>query len=208
MIAAPQTTDGLLELADRFGSLVTRAHIKAAGIHERVIASWVSQGRIVRLHRGVYQIAELGQRLPETSLASVQLRIPNGVICLETALALHGLDTAFPAVVSVAVGRSARAPSIPGVSVYRFASSQLIDIQTRTHQGVPVSVFGLEKTLVDLLRYRRALGLEPFWGGLRAYFKSEMSDQNRLEAVARDCRTGRIMLEMIDMLKSEPGRGA
>ncbi len=206
MIAAPQTTDGLIELAARFGGLVTRAHIKAAGIHERVIASWVSQGRIVRLHRGVYQIAEFGRGAPQTSLASVQLRIPNGVICLETALAVHGMTAAFPAVVSVAVGRTARAPTIPGVSVYRFAPGQLTDIETRTHQGVPVSVFGLEKTLVDLLRYRRALGIEPFWSGLSAYFKSEMLDQNRLEAVARDCRTGRIMLEMIEKLNAQPVR--
>jgi predicted transcriptional regulator of viral defense system len=205
-MSAPQTVDGLTELAGCFGGLVTRAHIKAAGIHERVVASWVSQGRIVRLHRGVYQIAELGQRTPQTSLASVQLRIPSSVICLETALALHGLTKTFPAATSVAVSRTARAPSISGVSVYRFSSSQLVDIETRTHQGVLVSVFSLEKTLVDLLRYRRALGLEPFWSGLSAYLKSGMFDQNRLEAVARDCRTGRLMLEMINRLKSEPVR--
>ena len=60
-----------------------------------VLSRLVAAGKLERVARGVYSLP--GRRLSEhRSLAEVALRVPRGVVCLLSALRVHGIGTQAP----------------------------------------------------------------------------------------------------------------
>ena len=66
-----------------------RAHVlKAEGVTAATLARAVRDGEIIRAGRGLYQLPDGGD-IAHMALAEVSKRIPDGVICLVSALAYH-----------------------------------------------------------------------------------------------------------------------
>ena len=60
-----------------------------------VLSRLVAAGKLERVARGVYSLP--GRALSEhRSLAEVALRVPRGVVCLLSALRVHGIGTQAP----------------------------------------------------------------------------------------------------------------
>src|SRR2546421_566963 len=75
------------------------------GIHPRDLYAMKDQGVIESVSRGLYRLSSL-EPLSSPDLATVTLKIPQGVICLISALAIHGITTQIPHRVDVALKRS------------------------------------------------------------------------------------------------------
>lgn len=71
---------GMLRLAD----------LRAAGVTAATITRMAIDGEVVRLARGLYQLAD-AELDAQHSLAEAASRVPKGIICLTSALAFHGL---------------------------------------------------------------------------------------------------------------------
>lgn len=66
-----------------------------AGIHRDTLRVMVEQGELEKISRGLYQL--VGAPLPShPDLAVVAAKVPEGVICLVSALAFHELTTQIP----------------------------------------------------------------------------------------------------------------
>lgn len=131
-----------------------------AGITAATVSRLERDGVIVRLTRGLYQLADadLDQ---QHSLAEVAKLIPKGVVCLTSALAFHGLTDQLPSRVWVALDKKDWRPRIahPPVRIVRFPPELLAEgIEHHVIEGVPVPIFGVAKTIADLFRYRRTVG--------------------------------------------------
>ncbi|MCC6475971.1 type IV toxin-antitoxin system AbiEi family antitoxin domain-containing protein, partial [bacterium] len=74
------------------------------GIHPRTLYKMRDEGIIKQLSRGLYRLADLPP-VSNPDLVRVALKVPNGVICLISALAYHDLTTQVPHVVHVALER-------------------------------------------------------------------------------------------------------
>lgn len=130
------------------------------GITAATVSRLEQEGAVVRLARGLYQLAD-AQLHPQHALAEVAKLIPNGVICLTSALAFHGLTDQLPARVWVALGRKDWQPRIayPLVRVVRFSPERLAsDVEHHLIEGVRVPIFGAARTIADLFRHRRTVG--------------------------------------------------
>src|SRR5271170_3718155 len=68
----------------------------AAGVPATYLARLCKQGRLLRLGRGLYQAADFADHHAAHDLAEIARLVPNGVICLLSALRLHGLTTQLP----------------------------------------------------------------------------------------------------------------
>ena len=66
-----------------------------AGITATTVSRMERAGEVVRLARGLYQLADAALDAQQT-LAEASRRVPNGVICLASALAFHGLTDQMP----------------------------------------------------------------------------------------------------------------
>src|SRR4051794_2019490 len=99
-------------------------------ITEGVTAATVSRmerkGLITQLSRGLYQLPDAPLDANHT-LAEVAKLIPKGIICLDSALAFHGLTDRIPSGVWVAIASREWRPRItqPRVHVIRFGPGVL-----------------------------------------------------------------------------------
>jgi predicted transcriptional regulator of viral defense system len=136
------------------------AEFTAAGITATTVSRMERAGEVVRIARGLYQLPDAALDAQQ-SLAEAARLVPKGVICLASALALHGLTDQMPPKVWIAIGRKDWRPRLtyPPMRITRF-SDELLGRNVEHHQiaGTSVPVFGVAKTVADLFRYRRSVG--------------------------------------------------
>lgn len=92
------------------------------GIHPRTLYAMRGAGVLERLARGLYRLADLPP-LSNPDLVTVALKVPDGVICLVSALAFHELTTGIPHAVDVAMQKGSRRPRLehPPLRVFWFS---------------------------------------------------------------------------------------
>jgi predicted transcriptional regulator of viral defense system len=160
------------------------AEIRRAGITAATVSRLEREGAVTRLARGLYQLPDAPVE-GSHSLAEAAKRVPKGVICLLSALAVHGLTDQMPRQVWIAIGSKDWKPraEAPPLRVVRFATRFLRDgVATHEIEGVPVPIFGVAKTIADTFRHRRSVGIDVGIQALREALRqrkttpSEISD--------------------------------
>jgi predicted transcriptional regulator of viral defense system len=184
------------------GGILRMSEAVQAGISRRTLYAMRDEGVLEQLSRGVYRLASLpGLEAPD--LVAVATRIPNGVVCLISALAFHDLTTQIPHAVDVAIARGAEKPRIdyPPVNVYWFSGDAFTSgIETHTIDGKLVRVYGPEKSIADAFKYRNKIGMEVALEALRTWRARRESNIERLLDYARICRVERIMRPYLEAM--------
>lgn len=125
------------------------------GITATTISRMERKGLINQLSRGLYQLPDAPLDANH-SLAEAAKLVPNGVICLYSALAFHELTDRIPASVWVGIGARDWRPKItrPRIEIVRFGPKVFAKgIHTHTIERVPVRIYSPAKTIVDLFRH-------------------------------------------------------
>ena len=126
-----------------------------ADITAATISRMEQKGIVIQLARGLYQLADAPLDANHT-LAEAAKLVPNGVICLGSALAFHDLTDRIPAAVCVAIGPREWRPKIerPRIDIMRF-SAKVVDKGIEQHEieRVKVRIYSPAKTIVDLFRH-------------------------------------------------------
>lgn len=177
------------------GGVLRMSEALAAGISRRTLYAMRDTGAIEQLSRGLYRLAEL-DGLSAPDLVAVARRVPNGVVCLISALAFHELTTQVSHAVDVAVARGAEKPRIdyPPVNIYWFSGDAFSSgIETHRIDEQPVRVYGAEKSIADALKYRNKIGVEVALEALRTWRTRRPSNIERLLEYGRVCRVERVM---------------
>ena len=129
----------------------------------------VAAGKLERIARGVYGLP--GRAMSEhRSLAEVALRVPQGVVCLLSALRVHGIGTQAPFAVWLAIDHRAATPRIdqPRIRPVRMSGAAFTEgIEHLLVDGVHVPVFSAAKTVADCFKYRNKIGLDVALEALR-----------------------------------------
>jgi len=125
------------------------------GITATTITRMERKGAINQLGRGLYQLPDAFLDANH-SLAEAAKLVPNGVICLDSALAFYELTDRIPASISVAIGSRDWRPKIdrPRIQIVRFGP-KVFDKGIETHiiERVSVRIYSPAKTVVDLFRH-------------------------------------------------------
>ena len=143
--------------------------LREAGVTAATMSRMERAGEVIRLSRGVYQLAD-AELDPNHSLAEAAKRVPKGVVCLVSALAFHGLTDQLPPKVWMAIGPKDWAPKRDGtpIRIVRFTDSLLREgFDTHVIEGVAVKVFGVARTVADSFRHRGKVGLSVAIEGLQ-----------------------------------------
>lgn len=183
------------------GTLRTRDALKA-GIHPRTLYELRDRGLIEPLSRGLFRLAD-APPLSEPDLVTVALRIPDGVLCLISALSWHGLTTQIPHEIYVAIPRNSEPPRIdyPPVRHVWFSGKAYSEgIETHTVDDVALRIYSREKTLADCFKYRNRIGLDTALEALKTYRLSGRVDFDRLLHYAEICRVKRVMTPYLEAL--------
>lgn len=183
------------------GGILRTGEALAGGIHPRTLYEMRDRGEVEPLARGVYRLADLPP-LADPDLATVAKRIPNAVVCLVSALALHKLTTQIPHAVHIAIRRTARIPALthPPLRVYRFGDATFsAGIETCRIGNESVRVYSPEKTLADCFKYRNRIGLDVVLEALKTYRQRRRKDFAKVLDYARLCRVERVIRPYLEV---------
>jgi predicted transcriptional regulator of viral defense system len=162
------------------------------------------RGEVQRVSRGLYRLRDAPLTELET-VATVCKRIPGAIICLLTALHIHGLGTQAPRAVWIALDRKARKPRAPGLplKVVRFSGPMLrYAIETREVLGVSVRLTSPARTVVDCFRYRRKIGLDIALEALRDVLTSRKATIDDIVRTAQVCRIQTVIAPYLQSIAS------
>jgi predicted transcriptional regulator of viral defense system len=155
-----------------------------------------------RVDRGLYRLAE-APATELSSLAEAAKRVPHAVVCLLSALQVHGLTTESPHAVWVLIDRRARMPklSYPKLEVVRASGpAREHGVETRVIDGVQVQITTPAKTVADCFRFRRHVGLEVALAALKDYLKTRKGSIDALVEAARADRIYAFMRPYLEAL--------
>ncbi len=172
------------------------------GVHPRTLYAMRDAGILDQLAGGLYRLADLPP-LTNPDLVTVALKVPDGVICLVSALAFHGLTTEIPHAVDVAVKKGSRRPRLehPPLRVFWFSGAAWREgVGTYELDGIPVRITTPAKTVADMFKFRRQLGLDIALEALKAYRDRGFFDMGELLHYARICRVGEVITPYLEAL--------
>ncbi len=203
MRAARSTSqpDKALALLRRKG-LIRLSEFRRAGITAATISRLEAEGAITRLARGLYQLPDADVDANHT-LAEVSKLVPKGVVCLTSALAFHGLTDRIPARVWVAIGPKNWRPRLtyPPMRFAHYPAEQLKSGVVRHRiDGVSVPIFSVSKTIADLFRYRRTVGLDVAIEGLREAIRQHKATPGAIARCAVDAGVWKVMELYVNVL--------
>jgi len=170
------------------------------GITRYMLYSLRDKGIIEQVSRGVYRLVELPP-ISNPDLVTVSLRFPNAVVCLISALSFHNITTQIPHVVSVAVPRDSRIPSLdyPPIQAHRFSNEAYNSgIENHVIDGVSVKIYNPEKTLADCFKFRNKIGMEVVLEALKLYRSRQKFNLEKLLTYAETCRVKNIMTPYLE----------
>ena len=191
----------LLDLA-RSRGLIRPRDLEPLGIPRISLARAIRRGQLDRIGRGLYGVP--GRTVSEHgTLAEVARRVPNGVICLLSALRFHGLTTQAPFEVWLAIDNKAMKPRIdyPPLRIVRFSGDALTEgVEEHMVDGVSVRVTGVAKTVADCFKYRNKIGLDVALEALREAWHEKRMTSDELWRYAKVCRVDNVMRPYLESL--------
>jgi len=194
----------LLKMAKNAPVLRTK-DMEAHGVPRKHVSRLSRQGVLQQVGRGLYVLAG-SEPTENRTLAEVCKRVPEGVVCLLSALQFHGLTTQMPFEVWLAIDVKARRPKEPKLPmrIVRF-SGRALESGVKEHriEGVRVKVYDPAKTVADCFKYRNKIGLDVALEALREYFKARKYTTDELWKYAKICRVATVMKPYLESISSQ-----
>jgi len=191
-LLAKISADGVLRARDAVREGIARTYIQKA----------VKSGQVERIGRGLYAMP--GKVIGENqTLLEATKRVPNGVICLLSALRAHDLTTQNPHEVWICIDRKARKPSIdaPRLRVVRSSKALLFEGVVEKRVGShSIRLYNPARTVADCFRYRNKIGLDVAVEALRECIRKRRSQMDEIWKYAKLCRVANIMRPYLEVI--------
>lgn len=184
------------------GGIAKSADFVAAGIRAVDVVNLCNAGYLDRVRHGYYQMAEQHETTEEQMLATL---IPQGIVCVESALFHYGYSDFAPRKWSIAVPRSVSRAKLDvdalPVQTY-FVQRDLYELGKTTgdFDGVTLPVYDRERTICDCFKYRSRLDNELFSKALNAYANDPKKNLSNLSVYAKKLRVYKKVIELMEVL--------
>lgn len=193
--------DRVLALAQK-KKILRLKDVTDEGLHPEHLRRLHRKGLLVRSDRGVYRLAE-SEYSEKLRLAEIAKRVPNGVVCLLSALLFHEIGTQLPNEVWLAVKRGAALPRgvRTGLRVVTVSEPSFgTGIEEQEIDGVRVKVYCPAKSIADCFRFRSTVGLDVALEALREAWRKRKVTMADLDRFAKIDRVTNVMRPYLEML--------
>jgi predicted transcriptional regulator of viral defense system len=184
------------------GGILRTAQAIKAGIHPGTLYEMRDSGALEMISRGVFRLSE-SPPLASPDLVTVATRVPNGVICLISALSFYELTTQIPHEVHVALSQGAENPRLdyPPIKIYRFGGEAFTaGVEIHNIDSARVRIYSPEKTLADCFKFRNKVGLDTVIEAVRFYRERRNIKVDDLMNYAAVCRVSKIIRPYLEAI--------
>jgi predicted transcriptional regulator of viral defense system len=176
--------------------------LAAHGIHPEYLRRLHARGLLDQPARGLYRAAG-AKATAHSSLAEVAKRVPDGIICLLSALRFHEFTTQSPADVWVGIRSGSRVPKL-GNRLVRFirysAESLKAGCESHMIDHVPVKITNPAKTVADCFKYRNKIGLDVAIEALRECRRLRLATPSQIADYALMNRVFNVMRPYLEAM--------
>ena len=190
------------DIVESKGGIAKSADFVAAGIRAVDVVNLCNSGYLARVRHGYYQMAEQSETAEEQMLATL---IPQGIVCVESALFHYGYSDFAPRKWSIAVPRTvSRAKldveALPLQTYYVQQDLYELGKTTGDFHGVTIPVYDRERTICDCFKYRSRLDTELFSKALNTYANDPNKNLSNLSIYAKKLRVYKKVIELMEIL--------
>ena len=173
----------ILKLANENHGVLFSEEVSKLKLSKSALHQLVKEEALFPVQRGIY-VTEDGY---VDDYVLVQHRFKGGVFSHETALYLLGYSDRIPQEMTMSFkhGRSTRGIREEMVVPVMVSHHWDLGIKEVVKNGLPIRVYNIERTLVDLLKPRYHGDLEQVVPALKQYAQSQGKDVNRLLSYAK-----------------------
>lgn len=168
--------------------LFTSKEAEKLGVPRHALAYLVKTGILERIYQGAYRFSQYEPEVESQweNLALVAGSVPDGVICLISALCFYGLTDQVMREVCIAVPHKSYPPKRPNTRIIRMRNVKLGKIKIALGE-YNVQIFDRERSIIDAFRY---FSKEIAIKAIQGYFKSTKfkPDPKKLGAYAKTLR--------------------
>lgn len=189
---------GLSKLGDIFKTV----ELITAGLSKTDISRLHNAGYLERIRHGFYRRAGNTSVSEELLLKSV---LPEGIVCVESALFHFGYSDFTPRVWSVAVPRTISRAKLKvdalALKAYYIPKKHYeIGKTVDDFNGVELAVYDRERTICDCFKYRSRLDDETFNKAVHAYVADDKKNPGNLSKYAKELGVFRRVNELMEVL--------
>lgn len=177
--------------------LVRPRDVEDAGFPTHLLYRLRDRGELVQLASGLFTHPDSEATERHTYAEAAKL-VPRGVVCLTSALAFQGIGTQLPRKIWMALDREAgrgrpRVEHVPVDFVWFSGPAFMEGQEVHDVEGVKVRVYGAAKTVADLFKYRRKLGVDVAIEALSEGWRDRLFTMDELDRYAEICRVRGVM---------------
>ena len=156
--------ESLIKVIENNGGIAKTSDFVASGINKYEVAAFCKEGVIERVRRGIYQLPKSNHITEEQWIREI---LPQGIICVESALFHYGYSDFSPRKWSIAVPRTATR-AVKNIEEFPmkayYIQKDFLDMgkTTSNFNGVMLPIYDRERTICDCFKYRTKLDNEIF----------------------------------------------
>ncbi len=187
---------------DSKGGVAKSSDFVAVGMRAVDVVNMCNAGFLDRVRHGYYQLAEQSTVSEEQLLATL---IPQGIVCVESALFHYGYSDFTPRKWSIAVPRSISRKKLDvdalALQPY-YVQQDLYELgkTTDNFDGIMLSIYDRERTICDCFKYRSRIDNEMFNKAVNAYANDKKKNLNNLSAYAKKLRVYKKVTDLMEVL--------
>ena len=156
--------------------------------------------KVVQIKRGLYRHVDFAE---EASWDEACKIAPQAVICLFSAWRFYELSTQIPTEIHIAIPAKNKVllPDYPPVKLYywekRFYETGVVKT---TYNGEEISIYDIEKSVCDAIRYRNKVGIDMTSEVLKNYLKRKDRNLDKLMKYAENMRIATVLNQYLTMM--------
>ena len=190
------------EVLAQAGGIARTSDFVAAGITKPELGAFCKAGVLERIRQGYYQ------RAGDYSISEAQyLRalLPEGIVCVESALFHYGYSDFAPRVWTLAVPRSIsltklKLDVVPIRAYYIQNELHGIGKTAASFDGTELAVYDRERTICDCFKYRTKLDSETFSKAMNAYVADNEKNLGNLSRYAKELGLYKRVMDLMEVM--------
>lgn len=184
------------------GGIAKTADLVAAGISKSTLRELAENGTLLRVRHGYYQLADDIDISEAQYLAAL---LPEGIICVESALFYYGYSDFTPREWTIAVPRTIpltklKFDVVPIRPYFIQKEAMEIGKTEALFDGTALSIYDRERTICDCFKYRTKLDSELFGKAINAYVADTKKNLGNLSIYAKKLGIYKRVMDLMEVM--------